>query len=160
MTDRAAFAKLVRTLAPLGDRPLTTLDADVAFAEREKLEGSIKDRLLEAGFKEQLTGNHNPPVSQYTLGDDDAGGFYAEFLTPLTGSGRTRQGEPLATVKNAGVTAQRLRYLDLLLKSPWNVTLRKLPRQADISKVELSACRMRYSAGVSPPRESWGLSSL
>ena len=37
---------------------------------------------------------------------------------------------------------------------------RKLPRQADISKVELSACRMRYSAGVSPPRESWGLSSL
>ena len=38
--------------------------------------------------------------------------------------------------------------------------LRKLPRQADISKVELSACRMRYSAGVSPPRESWGLSSL
>ena len=147
MTDRAAFAKLVRTLAPWGDRlvyiggwahrlyrlhptamvpayrPLTTLDADVAFAERENLEGSIKDRLLEAGFKEQLTGNHNPPVSQYTLGDDDAGGFYAEFLTPLTGSGRTRQGEPLATVKNAGVTAQRLRYLDLLLESPWNVTL-------------------------------------
>ena len=37
---------------------------------------------------------------------------------------------------------------------------RKLPRQADISKVELSACRMRYSAGVSPPSESWGLSSL
>ena len=38
--------------------------------------------------------------------------------------------------------------------------VRKLPRQADISKVELSACRMRYSAGVSPPSESWGLSSL
>ena len=37
---------------------------------------------------------------------------------------------------------------------------RKLPRQADISKVELAACRMRYSAGVSPPSESCGRSSL
>ena len=37
---------------------------------------------------------------------------------------------------------------------------RKLPRQADISKVELSACRMRYSVGVSPPSESWGRASL
>jgi len=34
--------------------------------------------------------------------------------------------------------------------------VRKLPRQADISKVELLACRMRYSAGVSPPSASWG----
>ena len=43
---------------------------------------------------------------------------------------------------------------------PERQTMRKHPRQADISKVELSACRMRYSAGVSPPSESWGLSSF
>ena len=103
-------------------RPVVTLDADVAFAEGERLEGSIRARLLEAGFVESLTGNHRPPVSQYTLGDDGSG-FYAEFLTPLTGSGRRRSGEPLATVATAGVSAQRLRHLDLLLESPWQVIL-------------------------------------
>jgi hypothetical protein len=38
--------------------------------------------------------------------------------------------------------------------------LRKLPRQADTSKVELLAWVVRYSAGVRPPRASWGRSSL
>ena len=37
---------------------------------------------------------------------------------------------------------------------------RKLPRQAGTSKVELSACWLRYSTGVIPPSESWGRSSL
>lgn len=80
MTDRAAFARLVEALSPWSQQvvfvggwahrlyrlhdlaetpayqPLATLDADVAFAERERLEGSIKQRLLAAGFQEQLTG--------------------------------------------------------------------------------------------------------
>lgn len=103
-------------------RPVVTLDADVAFAEGERLEGNIRARLLDTGFVESLMGNHRPPVSQYTLGDD-ASGFYAEFLTPLSGSGRRRGGQPMATVAKAGVTAQRLRHLDLLLEAPWQVTL-------------------------------------
>ena len=37
---------------------------------------------------------------------------------------------------------------------------RKLPRQADTAKVELPARVIRYSAGVRPPSESWGLASL
>ena len=37
---------------------------------------------------------------------------------------------------------------------------RKLPRQADTSKIELRACWWRYSTGVSPPSESWGRASL
>lgn len=147
MTDRAAFARLVEALSPWSQQvvfvggwahrlyrlhpwaeapayqPLATLDADVAFAEREKLEGSIKARLLAAGFQEQLTGNHKPPASQYTLGEDEPSGFYAEFLTPLTGRGTTRDGKPLATVERAEITAQRLRYLELLLQSPWTVIL-------------------------------------
>ena len=146
MSETQAFGRLVAGLSPwLGQlvfvggwafrlyrlhpdaqvpayRPVVTLDADVAFAEGERLEGSIRARLLEAGFVESLTGNHRPPVSQYTLGDD-ASGFYAEFLTPLTGSGRRRDGEPMATVAKAGVTAQRLRHLDLLLEAPWQVSL-------------------------------------
>ena len=103
-------------------RPVVTLDADVAFAEGERLEGNIRARMLDTGFVENLMGSHRPPVSQYTLGDD-ASGFYAEFLTPLTGSGRRRGGQPMATVARAGVTAQRLRHLDLLLEAPWQVSL-------------------------------------
>lgn len=146
MNDRESFATLAQTLAPWADQlvfvggwahrlyrlhpkatrpayqPLATLDADVAFAERERLEGSIKLGLQQAGFKEQLTGTHRPPVSQYTLGDE-SGGFYAEFLTPLIGRGVTREGAPIATLSKAGITAQRLRYLELLLHAPWKVAL-------------------------------------
>lgn len=147
MNDRAAFVRLVDALSPwrhqlvfvggwahrlyrlhpLADAPayppLATLDADVAFAERAPLEGDIRSRLLAAGFEEQLAGNHRPSVSQYSLVEDEPSGFYAEFLTPMTGSGRTREGTPLATVQNAGITAQRLRYLELLLVYPWTVAL-------------------------------------
>ncbi len=146
MDDRAAFAKLVDALAPWADQlvfvggwahrlyrlhpkanvpayqPLTTLDADVAFAEREQLQGNIQERLLDAGFKEELTGQHRPPVSRYTLGED-ASGFYAEFLTPQIGRSITKSGKQLETVAKAGVTAQQLRYLELLFQSPWLVTL-------------------------------------
>lgn len=147
MNDRQAFAKLVAALAPWSRQlvfvggwahrlyrlhpkagtpayqPLATLDADVAFAEREQLQGSILANLQDAGFQEQLTGNHRPPVSKYTLGKEEPGGFYAEFLTPLTGRSNARDGTPIATLAKSGVTAQRLRYLELLLKAPWTVTL-------------------------------------
>lgn len=146
MSEQLAFGRLVAGLSPwLGQlvfvggwafrlyrlhpsadspayRPVVTLDADVAFAEGERLEGNIRARLLDTGFVESLMGNHRPPVSKYMLGED-ASGFYAEFLTPLSGSGRRRDGEPMATVAKAGVTAQRLRHLALLLEEPWQVTL-------------------------------------
>ncbi len=94
MNDREAFARLLEALAPWGAQlvfvggwahrlyrlhpaaqklayqPLATLDADVAFGEREQLEGNIRTRMLDAGFQEVLTGTHRPPVSQYTLGDE------------------------------------------------------------------------------------------
>lgn len=147
MNDRESFATLVAALSPWAPQlvfvggwahrlyrlhpsadapayqPLATLDADIAFAEREQLEGSIRARLQEAGFTQQLTGDHRPPVSQYTLGEDASSGFYAEFLTPLTGRASTREGVPIATVATAGITAQRLRYLELLLCAPWHVML-------------------------------------
>lgn len=108
--------------APLAYQPLATLDADLAFAQRERLEGDIRAALQARGFEQQLTGNHHPPVSRYTLGDSSEG-FYAEFLTPLIGPAFTREGRPLSTVGLSGITAQRLRYLDLLFLSPWSVTL-------------------------------------
>jgi hypothetical protein len=63
-------------------QPLLTKDTDLAFDNRAPLEGDIKSALAEAGFNEQLYGEHRPPMTHYALGDDDAG-FYAEFLTPL-----------------------------------------------------------------------------
>lgn len=147
MNERAAFAKLVRALAPWTHQlvfvggwahrlyrlhsaavapaypPLLTLDADVAFAQGEQLEGNLRDRLIAAGFEQQLTSEHRPPVSRYTLGEDAPGGFYAEFLTPLTGREFDRYGTRIATVSKAGITAQRLRYLELLVRSPWTVEL-------------------------------------
>jgi hypothetical protein len=77
-----------------------------------------------AGFQEDFSGEYTPPITQYRLGGDDQG-FFAEFLAPLYGSGLKRNGQPDVTVAKAGVTAQKLRYLDLLLIRPWAVRLTK-----------------------------------
>lgn len=120
------WAHRLYRLHPLSQRlefsPLVTLDTDVAIPEKlPVLEQDLHERLKASGFEEELLGEHRPPVTQYRLGKD-AGGFYAEFLTPLIG-GVENRGKPTATVKVAGVSSQKLRYLDLLLHSPWNVTL-------------------------------------
>lgn len=74
------------------------------------------------GFKEQFLGEDQPPATHYELGTEGAG-FYAEFLTPLIGSEYDRDGEHRVTTRVAGVTSQNLRYVDLLLDSPWTVEL-------------------------------------
>lgn len=78
--------------------------------------------LTAAGFTETLSGDHHPPVSHYDLGAD-GGGFYAEFIAPLTGSGYKRDGSPDATATIGGITAQKLRHVDLLLHHPLTVSL-------------------------------------
>jgi hypothetical protein len=146
MDDLPAFSRLIEALRPwlahvvivggwahrlyryhpLADPPsflpLATRDADVAFSPDEPMEGDIAAALAAAGFKEERTGEHLPPVSRYRLGDG-AGGFYAEFLAPLSGSAIKRHGKLDATAQTAGVTAQKLRYVDLLLENPFAVTL-------------------------------------
>ena len=70
--------------------PLVTLDTDVAVPNRLPAgAANIAKRLREYDFNEDLLGDHQPPVTQYKLGSEDTG-FYAEFLTPLTGSGYKR----------------------------------------------------------------------
>ncbi|MBY0492583.1 MAG: nucleotidyltransferase domain-containing protein [Cyanobacteria bacterium] len=78
--------------------------------------------LKNASFVEELSGEGVPLVTQYRLGTDDEG-FFAEFLTPLQGSGTKRSGLPDTTLAKAGITAQKLRHLDLLLVKPWSVRL-------------------------------------
>jgi hypothetical protein len=102
--------------------PLLTRDTDLAYAIDAPLEGDIRGALKQQGFTEEFSGDDNPPVTHYSLGEDDAG-FYAEFLTPLRGSGVKREGTPDITESRAGITAQKLRYLELLLIDPWIVTL-------------------------------------
>jgi hypothetical protein len=114
--------RLSALASPPSYQPVLTLDADVAFSIGEALEGNIAASLKAADFHERLSGEHTPPVSHYTLGDEEDG-FYAEFLTHLHGSGVRRDGTPDATVRRAGVTAQRLRHLDVLLLEPMLVHL-------------------------------------
>jgi hypothetical protein len=99
-----------------------TRDADVAFSLDAQLKGDIAAALRKAGFREDFRGEDAPPLIQYRLGDEDQG-FYAEFLTSLRGSGVKRDGTPDATLAKAGVTAQKLRHLDLLLIQTWTVRL-------------------------------------
>jgi hypothetical protein len=104
-------------------QPIRTRDADLAFSLKAPPAGDIGAALKGAGFQAELLGENTPPITQYRLGADDQG-FYAEFLVPLHGSSMKRNGEPVAkTVAEAGVTAQKLRYLDLLLVYPLHVGL-------------------------------------
>jgi hypothetical protein len=119
--------RLLRNTQPPAYQPLRTRDADLAFAATARLAGDIGAALEHAGFHEEPSGEHTPPVTWYRLGGGDQG-FYAEFLAPLTGSGvrrsrGRRDGTPDATVTTAGVTAQKLRYIELLLTDPGTVRL-------------------------------------
>jgi hypothetical protein len=112
---------------PLAQRldypPLMTLDADVALPSGLKVKGQdIHERLTANGFQAEFLGHHKPPATHYQL-SDQSGGFYAEFLTPLTGGAYARGGKRNATTRIAGVASQRLRHVDLLLRAPWTVVL-------------------------------------
>jgi len=120
------WAHRLYRLHPLSQRlefsPLTTVDTDVAIPEKlPVLEQDLQERLKESGFEEEFLGAHRPPITHYGLGEN-AGGFYAEFLTPLIG-GAGNRGKTTATIRVSAVTTQKLRYLDLLLHAPWHVTL-------------------------------------
>lgn len=102
--------------------PLTTLDGDVAVPPKlKKEESTVRKRLLEAGFEEEFVGEDRPPATHYHYGK--RGGFYAEFLAPLEGSEYDRSGKRKATKEVGGVSSQLLRYIEILLISPWKVEL-------------------------------------
>lgn len=82
----------------------------------------LRDRLIRADFNERFIGDDQPPATHYELGEQ-GGGFYAEFLTPLIGSEYDRKGNRRATAQVGGITSQNLRYVELLLDSPWTVLL-------------------------------------
>jgi hypothetical protein len=102
--------------------PLTTLDGDVAVPPKlKKEESTLRKRLLEAGFEEEFIGEDRPPATHYHYGK--GGGFYAEFLASLEGSEYDRQGKRKSTKEVGGVSSQLLRYIEILLISPWQIEL-------------------------------------
>ena len=145
--DRVAFSKLALTLSPwiehivfvggwahrlfrlhplgkaVGYPPLMTHDADVVVPSAlPRTSQDMRTRLRTAGFHEEFLGENQPPVTHYRLGSETAD-FYAEFLTPLFGGRHRRDGSVDATTSISGVTAQKLRYLEILLIEPWTVQL-------------------------------------
>jgi len=80
-------------------------------------EEDLGDLLRKAGFTQQFFGEKYPTVTHYRLGED--GAFYAEFLTPLMGP------EKDGTRTIAGVSAQELRHLYILMICPWKVLLKE-----------------------------------
>jgi hypothetical protein len=109
--------------SPIAFEPLRTEDADVATpAQLRRGKPTIAACLLDAGFKQILSSEHTPPIAEYVL-DDERSGFYLEFLTPLVGSEIKRGGRRAVSTMVGGVSAQTLRYLDVLLTLPWHVTL-------------------------------------
>lgn len=120
---------------PLPYAPLFTKDADVAVPFELRLEsGDARERLLARGFHENFLGEDKPPVTHYQLGDDD--GFYAEFLTSLAG-GEFKRGKKDVTAKIVGVTAQKLRYLEILFIEPWSVALPRAQGTAGVFNVRV-----------------------
>ncbi len=103
--------------------PLTTLDTDIAVPPRLKvIDKDVRERLIANGFEEERLGDDQPPATHYRLGNAKTG-FYAEFLTPLFGPEHGRDGKPKATRRVAGIVSQQLRHLEILLLSPWMVSL-------------------------------------
>jgi hypothetical protein len=102
--------------------PLTTLGGDIAVPEKLRVEKTtVRERLLNAGFKEEFMGEGRPPATHYHYGP--SGGFYVEFLSPLTGGEYDRQRKHKATRELSGISSQRLRYIEILLIAPWEIEL-------------------------------------
>ena len=78
----------------------------------------IHTLLLQAGF--HWSGREGGDL--YSLGIEE-GNFYVEFIAPLIGSATDRGGRPKAQARVGGINAEMLRYVDLLLKEPWQYAL-------------------------------------
>jgi hypothetical protein len=121
-------------------RVLRTLDADFATPPviTPRPSGTLVELADAAGFQPDLRSEYTPPVMKFVPRDPAVTSgveqYAVEFLTPLTGRSADRAGTPLVTITiQAGLTAQRLRYLDLLQIDPWQVSIGNLPGVGDIT---------------------------
>jgi hypothetical protein len=102
--------------------PLMTVDVDIAMPAQLQSDHDVRQRLIANGFEGQQLGEETPPATHYRLSDAETG-FYAEFLSPLTGGEYGRGGKRKVTRRIAGVVSQQVRHLEMLLHVPWTITL-------------------------------------
>ncbi len=107
-----------------------TRDLDVACPTRLIGHGRrpLMDLLRAAGLEIHHYGHAQPPIIKFTS-KNTPDGVDLEFLCPRKGSGQDRRGDETIAVEieGSGLTAQALRYLDLLLIAPWEISLRRVP---------------------------------
>lgn len=111
----------------LAHEPLATLDVDLALDDTVKRTGKRTiGHLLGKGFDEKPSFERDaddkaPSVCRYVPRGDSTE-LYIEFIAPLRGS-EDKRGITDRTVEIEGITAQRLRHVDVLLIDPWSVDL-------------------------------------
>jgi len=113
---------------PIGVSPLLTYDIDLASKGRVSVRGgkTVHESLSEIGLIEEFTGNCTPPLVKY-FPKDKKPPMYVEFLTPLHGSENKRRGANVTQEIQPDLSAQKLRFLDLLLKKPWTINTSSVP---------------------------------
>ena len=94
-----------------------TRDTDLLIATRPAPEADIRTALLAHGFRENLSGDGNPAPAHYYLGEENSG-FYAEFLLP-----EVPRRVPVFTESVAQISAQVVKYTNVLALDPWIVTV-------------------------------------
>jgi len=101
---------------------LATEDVDLAAPLELQHDGSrrLLDRLLEAGFDEEVRGAEEPAFIYPLRGQERA---YLQFIANLTGSGTKRSGDRDRLMRFSGIHAEKLRHVDVLLHATWNVRL-------------------------------------
>lgn len=114
----------------VGGSPLFTYDVDLASKENVPLRGetSVHNSLTEANFEPKVKGSYLGYVVKYYPKEDESLLYYVEFHCPLVGAAYSREGEANITRNvQEDLPAQRLRYLDLLFHSPWQVRTSSIP---------------------------------
>jgi hypothetical protein len=104
---------------PIGVSPLLTYDIDLASRGRVSVRGgkTVHQSLSEIELIEEFTGTCTPPLVKY-FPKDKTLSMYVEFLTPLHGSENKRGRADVTQNIQPGLSAQKLRFLDLLLTNP------------------------------------------
>jgi len=107
---------------------LLTYDIDLASPQRISVRGgkSVHQSLSEIGLEEEFTGNCTPPLVKY-FPKGRKPSMYVEFLTPLRGSETKRAVPDITQNIQPDLSAQKLRFLDLLLKDPWKISTSSVP---------------------------------
>jgi hypothetical protein len=116
---------------PVTSSPLFTFDVDLASEERVPLrsEISVHSLLTKANLEGRPKGGYFGYVVKYYPKEQKDSQYYVEFHCPLFGSSYTKKDKPddMQMIQE-DLPAQKLRYLDLLLESPWRMHTSSIPK--------------------------------